>query len=194
MSTKTAVQSEHGKVHQTWMCYTNPFTSTETWAAFEVSHSNLLLQPGSADAHKWFDAACGPEAAVVGQNYLFITPVTLVLWLICTFLPGAVRDLRADPLRPWTSGIPTFYSLCAEVFSQHISIQSAPLALRAAANLLPDPQTLTPGHKKKKPPHDEGKSFKGLVALCCPISHMDSWYFMTQHTDTMWKCNVRVQL
>lgn len=36
---KTAVQGKHGKVHQIWMCYTNPFTSIEIWAGFEVSHS-----------------------------------------------------------------------------------------------------------------------------------------------------------
>lgn len=74
-----------------------------------------------------------------GQNYLFIALVVLARWLNQSFLPGAIRDSRADPHRPWTSGIHTLRSLCAEVFSQHVSIHPAPVELRAAAHLPPDP-------------------------------------------------------
>ncbi len=52
---------EHGKVHQKWMCYTNPFTGPETWAGFEVSHSYpfcliLLCQRSQAAPRRMWSA------------------------------------------------------------------------------------------------------------------------------------------
>lgn len=114
MSTKRTVWSEHGKVHQTWMCYTNLFMFIETWAGFEVSHSIWLCH---CPQMVW---RCRRSSNTKGENYLFITPVALTYSL--SFLsPQAVWGVHGPACRPLAPGIHTFQTLCTMVFNQHSS-------------------------------------------------------------------------
>lgn len=111
---KRVVQSEHGKVHQFWMCYTNPFTFTETWAGFEVSHSYpfgpIWLCHCSQMVWRCMRSSNRRVVVVVG-NYLFIAPVALACWLRGSFLPRLVGECRAQHAGPWPQES-TLFMLC----------------------------------------------------------------------------------
>lgn len=97
---KRAVQSEHGKVHQFWMCYTNPFTFAETWAGFEVSHSYPFGPIWLCHCSQMVSRRMRSSDSR-GENYLFIASVALACWLSCSFLTGLVGECRAQHASPW---------------------------------------------------------------------------------------------
>lgn len=107
---KRAVQSEHGKVHQIWMCYTNPFTFTETWAGFEVSHSYPFgpIWLCHCSQMVWRRMRSSDSR---GENYLFIASVALACWLSSSFLTGLVGECRAQHAGPWPRES-TLFMLC----------------------------------------------------------------------------------
>lgn len=142
---KRAVWSEHGKVHQIWMCYTNPFTAAETWAGFEVSHSYPFgpIWLCHCSQTVW---RCMRSWAGRGENYLFIAPVALACWLSGSFLPR--RAVSSTSHRPWAQRLHTFYVLCPSHLIQHSSRQPAQWGCEAppASRLIPQLWLLLTGH------------------------------------------------
>lgn len=120
---KRTVWTEHGKVHQFWMCYTNPFTFAETWAGFEVSHSYPFgpIWPCHHSQMVWRRMRSSDTGGGGGGNYLFIAPVALARWLSLSFLPRLVGEYRGQYAGPRCLENTL---LCAMVLSQHNSRQS----------------------------------------------------------------------
>lgn len=122
------------------MCYTNPFTSAETWAGFEVSHSYQFgpIWLCNCSQMGWRCMRSSGSKRGGRGDYLFIAPVALACWLSCSILPGTVRECCACPYGSLQPGIHTFHALCVAVLSQHSIRRSvSPEELWAAAHLIP---------------------------------------------------------
>lgn len=124
------------------------FTSAETWAGFEVSHSYPFgpIRPCHRSQMVWRRMRSSGRRG--GGGIIFSSlQWNLTCWLSSSILPpGPVEECRAQHAGPWLRES-TLFMLCVEgVLSQHSSRCSAPRGCR----VLPHPQIwLRRTHKKE---------------------------------------------
>lgn len=101
---KRTVWTQHGKVHQSWMCYTNPFTFAETWAGFEVSHSYPFgpIWPCHHSQMVWRRMRSSGAGGGRGEGGIIFSSLQWPFprWLSLSFLPRLLAECRGQHAGP----------------------------------------------------------------------------------------------
>lgn len=100
---KRPVRSKHGKIHQIWMCYTNPFHVRRNMSRFwSFPLISFWPNPAMSPLTNGLTPHEVQRQKRRGWNYLFITPVEPhLLTELFHSPPGPVEECRAQHAGPW---------------------------------------------------------------------------------------------